>query len=93
MTDGPSDNNPFPYDLRKMVKMKLAVSDNFSSLSDREKDCLLLLGTGHAPKEIAHELNLSPRTVESHLINIRSKLKVRSKPELIQRIFNESESA
>ncbi len=38
-------------------------------LSDRERECLGLVAAGLSNKQIALRLDLSPRTVEQHVIN------------------------
>ena len=43
-------------------------------LSPRELQLFRLVGLGHKPKEIALELKLSVRTVESYAMRIREKL-------------------
>jgi len=53
-------------------------------LTDREFEVLQLLGQGKTNREIAGQLNLSPKTVEVHRMNIRTKLKLKSTPELIR---------
>lgn len=45
-------------------------------LSDREMEVFEALGRGQSAKEIAHVLNLSPKTVEYHRQHIKEKLKV-----------------
>lgn len=45
-----------------------------SSLTKREHDVLALLGTGHTNKEVAAQLGLSVRTIESHRARIVTKL-------------------
>ena len=52
-------------------------------LSNRETEILSLLGSGKTTKEIAHSLELSPRTVDAHRARIKHKLGVRSIAELI----------
>jgi DNA-binding NarL/FixJ family response regulator len=47
-------------------------------LSPREREVLQLLGEGHGTKEVAHRLKLSPKTIETHRLNLLSKLKARS---------------
>jgi DNA-binding NarL/FixJ family response regulator len=43
-------------------------------LSDRELEILELIGKGHEVREIAKELHLSPKTVETHRAHIKEKL-------------------
>jgi DNA-binding NarL/FixJ family response regulator len=50
-----------------------AVADK---LSDRELEILELIGKGHEVREIAKELHLSPKTVETHRAHIKEKLKL-----------------
>ena len=47
-------------------------------LSDREREVLICLARGLATKAIASELDISPRTVESHRANLMRKLGVKS---------------
>lgn len=42
-------------------------------LTDREMEVLQLIGQGHGVQQIAHELNLSVKTVESHRAHIKEK--------------------
>ena len=43
-------------------------------LSDRELEILQLIGKGHEVRDIATELHLSPKTVETHRAHIKEKL-------------------
>lgn len=43
-------------------------------LSNREREVLRLLGHGHSTREIAHELHVSVKTVETHSLRIKEKL-------------------
>jgi DNA-binding NarL/FixJ family response regulator len=52
-------------------------------LTDRELEILRLIGSGKRNKEIAAELNLSPKTVDVHRCHIRQKLGLKSGPELV----------
>ena len=54
-------------------------------LSDRELEVFELLGRGRGSREIAQELHLSVKTVDTHRTHIKAKLKLRSVPEMIQR--------
>lgn len=53
-------------------------------LTSREMDCARLLLDGGTAKSIASELNISPRTVETHVINMKSKLGAYSKVQLVK---------
>lgn len=55
-------------------------------LTNREQECLTLTVKGYSAKVIANQLKLSPRTVEEHLKNIRLKLNVNSKQQLIKKV-------
>lgn len=48
-----------------------------------EMKCLILLARGRSAKEIAQVLHISPRTVETYLLRAKSKLKCRTKKELL----------
>ena len=48
-------------------------------LSHREREILLLLGSGTSNKEIADRLNLAEGTVKNHVTNILTKLDVRDR--------------
>lgn len=56
-------------------------------LSSREKAVLEHLIEGHSNKLIAHELEISPRTVESHRAKLMDKLQVRSLSEALRISF------
>lgn len=53
------------------------------ALTTKETEVLRLLSRGLSNKEIAHELSVSPRTVQSHLASIFSKLGVASRTEAV----------
>lgn len=55
-----------------------------AALTDREFEVFEMLGRGRTNQEIATALNLSAKTVQTHRINIRNKLHLRSTPELIR---------
>lgn len=50
------------------------ISYRYSILTQRKREILLWRAQGKSPKEIAHELNISARTVKMHLEEIRKKL-------------------
>jgi two-component system response regulator NreC len=53
-------------------------------LSDRESEVLRLIALGHTNAEIAEQLFLSIRTVESHRAHIQQKLRLSSRAELVR---------
>ena len=53
-------------------------------LSDREREVLRLLALGHTNQEIAKELYLSVRTVETHRAHIMQKLRLTTRAELVR---------
>ncbi len=56
---------------------------NLQSLSDREKEVLLLVGRGRANIEIAEQLFISTNTVKNHVDHVRHKLGIKTRNELI----------
>lgn len=52
-------------------------------LTSREFECLQILSKGLSAKEMARLLNISTRTVENHVMNIKEKFGVRSTIELL----------
>lgn len=54
-------------------------------LSKREREVLSLVANGKTTKEIADELFVSTRTVETHRVNMMKKLKVQNTAELIKK--------
>jgi DNA-binding CsgD family transcriptional regulator len=74
----------FNISLNSVVQDELTETRKRLSISTRELECLSHLTTGKTSKEIARELNLSPRTVDSYLNNIRNKTGCITKRELTQ---------
>jgi two-component system response regulator TtrR len=65
-------------------KGRESVARRVSTLSAREREVLDLVVTGKANKVIAHELGLSPKTIEVHRARLMKKLNVSSVAELVQ---------
>ncbi len=53
-------------------------------LSERELEVLRLLALGHTNSEIAKQLYISQRTVETHRAHLQSKLGLSGRPELVR---------
>jgi DNA-binding NarL/FixJ family response regulator len=75
---------------RKLLEMRpenrfSKPATGLESLSDREMHIFQLLGSGLGTREIAHSLNLSVKTIESHRENIKHKLGVNSSRDLVDR--------
>jgi DNA-binding NarL/FixJ family response regulator len=60
------------------------LQSRIATLSDRELEVFRQIGEGHATREIAEELHLSVKTVETYQAHIKEKLSLRSGRELIQ---------
>ena len=58
---------------------------SLASLSDRELEVFCLIGEGHGTRQIAEELHLSVKTVESYQAHIKEKLGLSSGRALMQR--------
>lgn len=61
-----------------------APSTRSDDLTARETEVLRLLARGHTNSEAAQELSLSVRTIETHRMRIQQKLRLSSRPELVQ---------
>ena len=59
-------------------------NSSVSDLSDRELEVFRLIGDGHGTRQIAEELHVSVKTVESYQAHIKEKLSLRSARELVQ---------
>jgi DNA-binding NarL/FixJ family response regulator len=64
-------------------------SSAFSLLSDREREVLQLLAEGKTAKEIADQLHVSIKTVETHRTNIMTKLNIHRVAELTKYAIRE----
>ena len=61
-------------------------------LSLRELEVFELIGRGSSTREIAEQLNLSVKTIETYRAHIKDKLQLRNATELMQRAFRWVES-
>jgi DNA-binding NarL/FixJ family response regulator len=56
-----------------------------ANLTDRELEVFRLIGDGHGTRQIAEELHISVKTVESYQAHIKEKLALKNGRELVQR--------
>jgi RNA polymerase sigma factor (sigma-70 family) len=90
----PIDQNRLIDSLRKGIRMSIhqqqqeeetqEVMQLLDRISGREREVLELVADGMSSKEIARQLDLSPRTIEVHRANLFSKLGVDSLADLIR---------
>jgi DNA-binding NarL/FixJ family response regulator len=74
------------YDIVVSKQTKQGPNELFS---DRELEVIKLCGEGLLSKEIASQLNLSPRTIENYKNNIFKKLGINNTVELVRYAFRE----
>jgi DNA-binding NarL/FixJ family response regulator len=67
----------------KKSQTKFERLDKNEALTNREIEIIQLVGKGLMNKEIADQLNISVRTVDSHKNHIMGKLKLKTTAELI----------
>jgi two-component system response regulator NreC len=73
--------------LQPALGARLAAGDDSrqaDELSERERDVLRLIALGHTNAEVAEQLYISIRTVESHRAHIQQKLRLSSRAELVR---------
>jgi two-component system, NarL family, response regulator NreC len=58
-------------------------TDIYHLLSDREREVLTLIAKGFSNKEIAEQLVISVKTVETHKGNVMVKLQMKTRHELV----------
>jgi DNA-binding NarL/FixJ family response regulator len=56
-----------------------------ADLTDRELEVFRLIGEGHGTRQIAEQLHISVKTVESYQAHIKEKLSLKNARELVQR--------
>lgn len=72
-------------DLARAARGSGSASDSIAGLSTREEEVLRLLADGLTDREIGEGLQISPRTVESHVGSLLRKLGVRNRAEAARR--------
>lgn len=63
---------------------EMPARSSIERLTAREREVLRLLGAGHDSREIARQLELSPKTIEAHRQRIREKLGFASTIQLVR---------
>jgi DNA-binding NarL/FixJ family response regulator len=63
---------------------RLGEPSPIDALTDRELEILNLVGAGRSSRQIAADLHLSTKTVESHRLHIKDKLGLKSAAELVR---------
>ena len=61
------------------------INEMIELLSKRELECLQLLCQGKSSKEIARDMSISHRTVETYIINIMNKTDTKKRLEIVAR--------
>lgn len=67
-----------------LAGVKYDGNDIYNLLSDREKEVLTLIAKGYSNKEIAEQLVISVKTVETHKGKVMEKLQMKTRPELVE---------
>jgi two-component system, NarL family, response regulator NreC len=76
--------------LRKDVNhLSGSSGDDYLKLTDRQREVLQSLSEGKNTKQIAVALRISVKTVETHILNIKEKLEIRSTAELTRYAIRE----
>jgi DNA-binding NarL/FixJ family response regulator len=68
--------------LHRVCGGRTADGDPIQRLSNRELEVFRMLGNGMTTKQIGRKLDLSPKTIEAHRENIKSKLELKNAAEL-----------
>jgi DNA-binding CsgD family transcriptional regulator len=75
------------YYCDKLISSKITLNNWY--LSQRETEVMHYIARGKSAKQTAKVLEISPRTVEQHLENIKIKVGVSSKSDLISKVIDE----
>jgi RNA polymerase sigma factor (sigma-70 family) len=78
---------------RRLSRASADLEQRLDTLTDREREVLNLTLSGSTSKEIAQELAISPRTVETHRKNILQKLEIHTVKDLLSRLASQEGSS
>lgn len=68
-----------------LVKMQQeGFTSSYEILSEREKEILVWIARGYSNKDIAEQLVISVKTVETHKSNLMDKIGLRSRPDIVR---------
>ncbi|GGI17687.1 response regulator transcription factor [Gottfriedia solisilvae] len=68
-----------------LVKMQQeGHTSSYEILSEREKEILVWIARGYSNKDIAEQLVISVKTVETHKSNLMEKIGLRSRPDIVR---------
>jgi DNA-binding NarL/FixJ family response regulator len=70
--------------LHRFVGGPVKLGSPIADLTDRELEVLRLIGEGHGTRQIAEDLHISVKTVESYQAHIKEKLSLKNARELVQ---------
>jgi two-component system response regulator NreC len=70
--------------LEEVLDHQVSSADEWDQLSEREQQVLQLVALGHTSAEIAEQLSLSPKTVETYRARGMEKLGLRSRAALVR---------
>jgi DNA-binding NarL/FixJ family response regulator len=73
--------------LKQIVSSPVAGKSPMEALTDRELAVFRLIGKGRGTREIADDLHVSVKTVESYQAHIKEKLSLKNARELVQHAF------
>jgi DNA-binding CsgD family transcriptional regulator len=62
--------------------MANATAERYPSITDRQRDVIVLIAAGCSNEEVGERLGISPRTVKAHCDVLRQKLGVRRRRQL-----------
>jgi two-component system response regulator NreC len=80
----------YPSATKSLIEEFLSMVKNgeeqarYEILTEREKEVLVLIAKGFSNKEIAEQLVVSVKTIESHKAHIMEKLHLRTRPDLVR---------
>lgn len=78
-----------PFERDSGVRARLVAVSGNGFLTARECDVLERIASGSSNKEAAHELGISPRTVEVHRARIMVKLGARNAADLVRIVLSD----